>query len=169
MRLLPVLTLTLCIGCAGEETCSDWYCADGRDTAAVAAGTSKGGDTKTTSTKPTTTVMGSNIWTGDLDATTGMGEVAYSAETECALVFDVDTAVSANCPECEFAWILTLGDHTVVTDVGDCLARAELLSQDAFGVGHATDGTLYYEKNGSWNKTGASATVGNDWSWDFAY
>jgi hypothetical protein len=164
MRHPGALILLTAIGCGTEETCDDWYCQDGTNTAT--AGTdSKASGTKSTETK-TGTAGAFNI-AGLVDANTGLGTIVLTG-FDCVSTLPISEAVQADdCTNCDFAHAMTLGalDAAAMPCDGD-----DVMAGLVMEVGHADPNELWsYKVGGGWvsDESGTSTVNGDSWEFSF--
>ena len=84
----------------------------------------------------------------------------------CEMEGEVISAVASNdCPSCDFAWELRLGQPEVYEEVnGACASAPEMAWAGAtIKVGHASPETLYADVSNGWEIAGFSEMEGDSW------
>ncbi|NCG19036.1 MAG: hypothetical protein GWP91_08495 [Rhodobacterales bacterium] len=167
MRHLEALVLLTVIGCGTEETCDDWYCQDGTNTATSGTDSTTDGKTdgKTDGTKSTKPSAAFSV-DGILDATTALGTFVLTG-VDCESTLPAAEAVPLDdCDDCDFAHAITLGvlDAVAMPCEGD-----EVMENLVLSLGHADPNELwvYRDDTGWFLDETASSTVNGD-SWEFS-
>ncbi len=167
LPLFGLLILGACQGDTAPEDC--WYCEDGV-TQGTGSGNTDDGKTSDGKTGDGKTGTGTKTGTvptlhGEVDANTGLGWI-YLEGADCLSTFDVaEAAVLDTCPDCTFAFALTIGEQQASAD--SC-ANTEAYQGVPLEVGHQEPDEFWSNKDG-WTAitTGYSTVAGENW--DFGY